>query len=129
MPQPFEMALQEDGVVYMRLIGSLDSTNFEILKVQVENAKKLVKEESEKQGKKLPILFDLTDFTGTYNVGAMLAMKGLEEHNRPFSLKTAVYGGSAAAQVAAELTLELIGRDNLKLFKTKEEALAWLKEN
>lgn len=127
MPQPFEVLLDQD-VVSMRLVGTLDSTNFEILKSLVEGAKKMVKEESEKRGKKLPILFDLTDFTGTYNVGAMLAMKSLEEHNRPYSLKTAVFGGSAAAQVAAELTLELIGRDNLKLFKTKEEALAWLKE-
>lgn len=113
----------------MRLVGSLDSTNFEILKSQVESAKKLVKEESEKQGKKLNILFDISEFTGTYNVGAMLAMKGLEEHNRPFSNKTAIYGGSAAAQVAAELTLELIGRDTLRLFKVKEEAEAWLAES
>lgn len=128
MPQPFEVTLGEGDLVSMRILGSLDSTNFEILKSQVESAKKLVKEESEKRGRKLLILFDLTEFTGTYNVGAMLAMKGLEEHNRPYSLKTAVFGGSAAAQVAAELTLELIGRDNLKLFKTKEEALAWLKE-
>lgn len=128
MPQPFEVALQEGGVVYMRLVGSLDSVNFEILKSQVEAAKKLVKEESEKQEKKLNILFDISEFTGTYNVGAMLAMKGLEEHNRPYSNKTAVFGGSAAAQVAAELTLELIGRDTLKLFKTREDAEAWLRE-
>lgn len=128
MPQPFEVVLQEGGVVYMRLVGSLDSVNFEILKSQVEAAKKLVKEESEKQGKKLNILFDISEFTGTYNVGAMLAMKGLEEHNRPYSNKTAVFGGSAAAQVAAELTLELIGRDTLKLFKTREDAEAWLRE-
>lgn len=126
--QPFEVQLLEDGVVYMRLVGSLDSTNFEILKSQVETTKKLVKEESERVGHKLNILFDLSEFTGTYNVGAMLAMKGLEEHNRPFSNKTAVYGGSAAAQVAAELTLELIGRDTLKLFKNKEDAVAWLRE-
>lgn len=126
--QPFEVQLLEDGVVYMRLVGSLDSTNFEILKSQVETAKKLVKEESERVGHKLNILFDLSEFTGTYNVGAMLAMKRLEEHNRPFSNKTAVYGGSAAAQVAAELTLELIGRDTLKLFKNKEDAVAWLRE-
>lgn len=128
MPQPLEIALHEGGYVTMRLIGTLDSTNFEILKSLVESAKKLVREESEKQGKKIPVLFDLTEFTGTYNVGAMLAMKGLEEHNRPYTLKTAVFGGSPAAQVAAELTLELIGKDNLKLFKSKEEALAWLKE-
>lgn len=126
--QPFEVTLREDGIVYMCLAGSLDSTNFEILKSQVENAKKLVKEESEKQGRKLNILFDISEFTGTYNVGAMLAMKGLEEHNRPFSNKTAVYGGSAAAQVAAELTLTLIGRDTLRLFPDETQALAWLRE-
>ena len=128
MAEPFDVTLGEGDIVSMRLIGSLDSVNFEILKAQVETAKKLMKSESEKKGRKLSILFDLSAFTGTYNVGAMLAMKSLEEHNRPYSLKTAVFGGSAAAQVAAELTLELIHKDNLKLFQSKEEALAWLKE-
>ncbi len=126
MAEPFEVVFREDGIVRMRLVGSLNSTNFEILKSQIESAKKSVKEESEKVGHKLNILFDISEFTGTYNVGAMLAMKGLEEHNRPYTDKIAVYGGSTAAQVAAELTLELIGRDSLSLFKTEDEALAWL---
>ncbi len=126
MVEPFDVALQDTDMVSMRLVGTLNDTNFEILKSQVEAAKKLVKSESEKRGHPLKVLFDLTKFTGTYNVGAMLAMKGLEEHNRPYTSKTAVFGGSAAAQVAAELTLELIGKDNLRLFPNREDALVWL---
>lgn len=129
MAEPFDVALADGDVVEMRLIGSLDAVNLEILKMQVDSAKKLVKSESEKRDRKMRVLFDLTKFSGTYNVESMIAMKNLEEHNRPYVLKTAVYGGSPAAQIAAELTLELIGRDNLRLFPNRDEALEWLKSD
>jgi hypothetical protein len=126
MQVPFDVVVGEDGVVYMRLIGTLDRSNFDALKAEVEHAKATVKAESERRGALVPVSFDLTDFSGTYNVEAMLAMKGLEEHNRPYVLKTALFGGSTAARVAAELTLALIGQKNLQMFATKDEALAWL---
>lgn len=128
MQVPFDVTVGEDGVVYMRLIGTLDRSNFDALKAEVEHAKATVKGESERRGTLVPVSFDLTDFSGTYNVEAMLAMKSLEEHNRPYVLKTAVFGGSTAARVAAELTLALIGQKNLQLFATKDEAQAWLNE-
>lgn len=124
--EPFIVSVDERGTVEMRLVGSLDDSNLEVLRAQVANAKKLVKEEFEKQGKKVKILFDLSEFTGTYNVPAMLEFKTLEEHNRPYVDKTAVFGGPAAAKVAAELTLALIHRDNLQLFDSQEEADTWL---
>lgn len=126
--EPLIVTIEPSGFAYMQLNGTLNDANFEQLKVNVETAKKLVHDESDKQGKPIGVLFDLSNFSGTYNVGAMLAMKGLEEHNRPFVAKSALFGGSAAAQVAAELTLALIGRDNLKMFATRAEAEAWLKE-
>jgi hypothetical protein len=126
MAVPFDVSLGEGDLVYMQLVGSLDAVNLEILKMQIDAAKRLVKAESEKRDRKLRVLFDLTHFTGTYNVESMIAMKGLEEYNRPYLTKTAVFGGSAAAQIAAELTLEIIGRDNIKLFHSKEEAQDWL---
>jgi hypothetical protein len=128
MQTPLDVTVVEDGVVLMRLIGTLDGSNFDALKVEIEGAKKIVQTECEKRGGPVSVLFDLSNFTGTYNVSAMLAMKGLEEHNRPYVARTALFGGSPAAQVAAELTLELIGKDNLKLFATKEEGTAWLLE-
>lgn len=57
----------------------------------------------------------------------MMAMKDLADHNRPYLAKTAVYGGPTAAQVAAELTLALIGDPTIQMFKTREEAVEWLK--
>ncbi len=126
MSVPFDVSLGDGDLVHMKLVGSLDAVNLEILKMQVDAAKRLVKTESEKRERKLRVLFDLSQFTGTYNVESMIAMKMLEEHNRPYVFKTAVFGGSAAAQIAAELTLELIGQENLRLFHSKEEAQDWL---
>ena len=109
----------------MQLHGMLTDTNFEELKGNIDEAKKVVKDVYN-GGVSAKVLFDLTDFSGTYNVPSMLAFKELEAHNRPFVKKTALFGGSMAARVAAELTLELIGQDNLKIFKTRDEAHAWL---
>ena len=127
MNEPFDAVLSGE-YVYMRLAGSVDADSLPRLKEQVAAAKALVKQESERRGAQVPVAFDISDFTGAYAVEAMLEMKSLEEHNRPYTSRTAVFGGSAAAQVAAELTLALIHRDSLKLFATKEEALAWLSE-
>jgi hypothetical protein len=126
--EPLTVTIEPNGVAYMQLSGTLNDANFDQLKANVEAAKQAVHAESDKAGKPIPVLFDLSNFSGAYNVGSMLAMKGLEETNRPYTAKTAVYGGSPAAQVAAELTLALIGRDNLKIFSTRAEAEAWLAE-
>ena len=110
----------------MKLSGNLTDDNFDELKVAVEKAKEIVKTYSEHKKGMIPVLFDLTDFTGTYNVGAMLAMKDMSDHNRPFTKKTAVYGGNDLARVAAELTIALIGDPTIKMFKAHDEALTWL---
>lgn len=125
--QPFSTVVLENGTVLQTLVGTLDDSNFEALKQQVEDAKRVVREASEAAGKPVDILFDLTTFTGTYNVGAMLAMKDLEKANRPYVRKVAVFGGPMAARIAAEITLALIGRENLNLFQGRAEAEAWLK--
>ncbi len=125
MTEPFGMEVQ-DGVVYMRLVGSLNNDNLEALTGQIEEAKKLVLRTHDETARKVPVLFDTSEFTGTYNVSAMMQFKDLEATNRPHVAKTALFGGSAAARVAAEITIELTGQDNLKLFATKEEAASWL---
>lgn len=125
--QPFTVTLDTDGIIRMKLAGSLTEENKESLLATIEKAKALVKDTAGAQHAKARVSFDLTDFTGTYNVDAMLAMKGMADHNRPFIKKTAVFGGSSLAQVAAELTIELINDPTIKMFSTREEAESWLK--
>ena len=123
---PFSVKLDPDGYVSMRLEGDLSSENFDSLKETVEEAKSVVKKFSEEKRGMVPVLFDLSGFTGVYNVGAMMAMKDLSDHNRPFVKKTAVFGGSPLARVAAELTIEFINDPTIRMFQDRDSALEWL---
>lgn len=53
----------------MKLSGSLTNENLEEVKGAVEEAKREVVRVHDEQGSKVRVLFDLSDFTGTYNVG------------------------------------------------------------
>jgi acetylornithine/succinyldiaminopimelate/putrescine aminotransferase len=123
---PFTVKLDPDGYIAMRLEGDLSAENFNALKDTVEEAKVVVKKYSEEKKGMVPVLFDLSGFTGVYNVGAMMAMKDLSDHNRPFVKKTAVFGGSPLARVAAELTIEFINDPTIRMFQDRESALEWL---
>ncbi|MEN9390671.1 MAG: hypothetical protein RLZZ283_771 [Candidatus Parcubacteria bacterium] len=94
---PFAASLDANGIVQMKLSGSLTEENKEALLVAIEETKKLVRDTAAAQQHKVRVLFDLTDFTGTYNVGAMMAMKEMADANRPHTLKTAIFGGSSMA--------------------------------
>ncbi len=126
MSKPFDVRLQEDGHISMKLSGTLTNENYEELKASVEEAKQLVKAQAKERRGMVKVLFDLSDFTGVYNVGAMTSMKEMADHNRPFVAKSAIFGGSDMARIAADVTVALIGDPTIKLFKTKEEAEAWL---
>ena len=128
MADPFTVTSDDSGLVTMKLVGTLSEKNYDILKTQVEDAKKQVKELSLKKRGMIKIIFDLSDFSGVYNVAAMAAMKELGDHNKPFAAKTAVWGGSDLARIAADITIALIGNPTVKMFKTKEEADEWLKK-
>lgn len=128
MDTPFVTIVGADGVVTMKINGSLSYDNFEVLKKEVEESKRIVREQSEQQKDTIKVLFDLTDFTGLYNVEVIALMRDLEAANRPHLKKTAVFGGSDAARVAAEITVMLIAQSNIKIFRTKAEADSWLAE-
>lgn len=126
MDAPFIVETKEHGIVSMRLVGTLTDQNFEALKTGVEEAKKKVHEVYDQTKSMVRVLFDISEFTGTYNVGAMSAMVDLEKHNRPYVAKTAIFGGSQAARIATEVTVTLIGQPSLKMFQSKAEAEEWL---
>lgn len=122
----FTAHINDKGYVEMKLSGTLSKDNFDELKGEVEEAKKLVKDTATAKHGMIKASFDMVDFTGVYNVGAMMLMKELADHNRPFISKTAVFGGPDLARVAADITIQLIQDPTIKLFKGKEEAIVWL---
>jgi hypothetical protein len=77
--------------------------------------------------KPLHVLLDMTNFTGNYCLEALSLFTGFAKTNKSFIERTASFGGSDKVKMAGEIVITLSGRDNIKIFNTKEEALNWLK--
>lgn len=112
----------------MILAGSLSSEFIEPLKTSVRVATQMTKNYFEQKKQKVKILFDMTTFTGEYSIGAFEIMVSFARETKPFVERTACFGGPTIGLAAGEMVTTLSGRDNIKFFKTKEEALAWLNE-
>ncbi len=126
--EPLLLSVDAHGYLCLKLSGILNGENYDRLKKEVDDATSAVEKLYKEHQGIIRILLDISDFSGTYSLDAMVLMKKFAEHNRPFVYRTGVYGGTDAARVAAEITVALAGRDNIKFFKTKELAVAWLEQ-
>ncbi len=122
------MSIDEHGFLELKLSGVLSGEKVKELRAEVDETTRVVEELFKKKRGLIRILLDITDFTGTYSMDAMMVMKQFATHNRPFVYRTGVFGGSDTARVAAEITVALAGRDNIRFFKTRADAMRWLSE-
>ena len=76
----------------------------------------------------MKILLDLTEFTGQYTATTLQMLTEFAKGNTPYVEKTASFGGYDSVKAAGEAAAALAGRDNIKLFDSKEEAMSWLLE-
>ncbi len=125
MNEPITIIHQSEKII-IKIAGSLTDDRLGLLKKNITDGEALIKHASEKQGKKINILLDLTEFDGTYDMGAMELMVQFGKNNRHFIEKTAVFGGSAKANLIGKSTAALTGRENIKFFTTQAEAESWL---
>ena len=51
----------------------------------------------------------------------------MEKEDTKYVKKSAAFGADLQVKAAAEVIANLSGRDNFRAFKTKEEAIKWLK--
>ncbi|MBN2379303.1 STAS/SEC14 domain-containing protein [candidate division WOR-3 bacterium] len=113
----------KDQVLYLKILGLMDS---EGLRELLPRFQKLL------EGK--PRRYVLVDMSESVQLDASFMTKELrnsykELMNQMDSDKGAIIGASPALRMIAKIALAVSGRsDTTKFFKTKEEALCWLKE-
>lgn len=110
----------------MKITGPLSAERVEALKEAVAAGRAAISDAAQKAGGKIDILLDMTDFDGTYDVGAMDVMSEFAKQNRPFIRKTAGFGKEKLVAVLGDIVAALADRENIKFFGTKEDAVAWL---
>lgn len=106
--------------------GDLVQHKVEGFKEDILVASKLITDKFKKDGKKVRVLLDMTEFTGNYSLDSLTALVEFAKNDKLFVEKTASFGGSDKVKIAGEIAITLSNRDNVKMFDTKEEAIAWL---
>lgn len=120
----FKVEVDENNIIHLKL-GDLISKDFTVLRIWTNKVKRTVITLYNKTDKKVRTLVDITDIK-KYDAEAYLILSKLMQDNEQYTSKTATFGGDEYIIAAQDILLALSGRNNLKNFKTKEEAINWL---
>ena len=112
--------LGEDNILYETLVGEQDEKTV----LAIHEASKRLRNRNKFEGK-VNILADINR-TGKASPGARKA--GQEVLKDEGIGKVALFGVHPVARVLAAFILGIIRKKEVRFFKAKEEALAWLKE-
>ena len=110
--------LGEDNICYITVVGEVDEEIAIAIKEVDLKFKNMIEE-------KLNILADLNK-AGLQSSEARKVWKKMTEHEK--SGKIAMFGMHSVARVLASFIVGVSKNKDMRFFKTKEEALEWLKE-
>lgn len=116
----------QDDILPLSISGLYQSSDVEGLKNWSQGVQKDTKVLSERLGKKVKVLIDLRTAIGYTDPRILIVFAELMKANDPYVLKTATFGGTKEHEMAEEIIKMFALRNNLKNFKTQEEALTWL---
>ncbi len=105
-------------LLYVNLVGEMDDKTVVAMKEAYFKLNSMV-------NGKLDTLIDLNK-AGKQSVGARKTWKELSENEN--SGKLAITGVSPVARVIASFVMGVTKKEDMRFFKSKDEALVWLKE-
>lgn len=120
------MNTDEKDILSLAISGLYESKDIDSLKTWSEGIKKDAREMSEHLGRKVKVLVDLRGAIGYTDPRVLIVFAELMKANDPYVLKTATFGGTKEHEMAEEMIKMFAFRNNLKNFKTEEDARAWL---
>ena len=110
--------LGEDNVLYVTVFGEIDEKIAIAIKEADFKFKNMVEE-------KYDVLADINK-SGKHSSESRKIWKEMTEHEK--TGKVAIFGMHPVARVIASFVMGVSKKKDMRFFKTKEEALAWLKE-
>jgi hypothetical protein len=110
--------LGEDNVLYVTVFGEIDEKIAIAIKEADLKFKNMVEE-------KYDVLADMNK-SGKHSSEARKIWKEMTEHEK--TGKVAMFGMHPVARIIASFVMGVSKKKDMRFFKTKEEALLWLKE-
>ncbi len=125
---PIEIKVNDNNIVNIAIIGDLLDDKIEKLTSSLYEATQIIRDIYSNTHKRVKVMIDLSNFNGKYTVKSFNAWVNFADNTKQYAEKSAVFGGSNIEKMAAEMVITVAGRtDSIKIFRTKEEALVWLK--
>ncbi len=129
MAQSIETTVDENNMITISITGDLSEDKMESLVASLGESVQVIVDAFNAAGqKKVKVLVDLSQFSGKYVIKSFTEMVNFAIKTNPYVEKSAVFGGADKEKMAAEMVIALSHRDNIKVFDTKEQAIAWLAE-
>ncbi len=126
MNPPLATTKYENGKINISIFGNLTEERISELELAIKEAGEKIIAEYQGFGQKVRVLFDMSQFEGEYDVKALELMTELAKGDIHYVEKTAIFGGAEKGSMAGSVVAALSGRDNIKIFAEKGEALTWL---
>jgi hypothetical protein len=112
--------------IHIKFIGDLVTERYEDFKKGLMEASDIIEKTANEGHGKVKIMLDLTEFSGNYSLSSLNLLVDFAKSNVPYVERTASFGGSDKVNMAGEIAVVLSGRDNIKVCKTKEEAISFI---
>ena len=119
-------SLGPDGVAVLKFSGALLENDSPAFRDDLALAAKKMRELFGAGKQKLRVLIDVTDFSGKYSAETLQMLADFAKNNATIVEKTASFGGTDKVKAAGEAAANLAGRENISIFDTREQALAFL---
>ena len=111
--------LGEEGIIYMTAVGEQDE------KIAIDFRDAFIKIANVVEGK-IDLLIDANKAGQPSSKARKIIQEGVLKYEK--TGKVAVFGASPPVRVIASFVMGVTRKKDMRFFKTKEEALAWLKE-
>ena len=111
--------LDEDNTLYMSMVGEIDE------KMALETTEAILKFDNLSKGEKRNVLVDVNKARNVSSEARKI-FKGLTEDGK--TKKVALFGLHPVARVIASFVMGVSRNKDMRFFKAKEEAIAWLEE-
>lgn len=125
MKSQLEIELGIDGVIYLVAGGRLTNEHVDEFTAWCERVKSMIDMQA-KRGRSPVLIYADASRVICFETKPVKALRTLFDHDKQYSLKTAIVGAKPMTRMMVDAAISLSGRTNIKQFRTKDEALSWL---
>lgn len=106
--------------------GTVGSIDVELVRQWAKDLHDKIKSLAEGKDLSVCVLIDIRNLEAYTDSAVITILTDLMRDDSPFVYRTATFGGTVLHEMIQGVIRNLSGRTNLRNFKTKEEATAWL---